>query len=126
MRIKLDENLPASLADELDKLGHDADTVPGEDLTGKPDPDIWSAAQNGARFLITQDMDFSDIRRFVPGTHHGLLLIRLSEPGRLALSNRLLNIFASEDVGSWAKCFVVATDRKIRVRRPSDKESERS
>jgi predicted nuclease of predicted toxin-antitoxin system len=53
--------LPASLADELNELGHVIDTVPAENLTGKPDPDIWSAAQKEARFLTTQDMDFSDM-----------------------------------------------------------------
>jgi hypothetical protein len=47
---------------------------------------------------------------------------KCQEPGRLApprCANRLLNIFSSKDVGSWARCFVVATDHKIRVRRLS-------
>jgi len=42
-------------------------------LTGRADPDVWSAAQSARRFLITQDLDFSDIRRYKPGTHAGLL-----------------------------------------------------
>ena len=36
----------------------------------------WLAPQSGSRFLITQDLDFSDIRKFAPGTHHGLLLVQ--------------------------------------------------
>lgn len=67
MRIKLDENLPHSLAAELSALGHDVDTVPQEGLRGQPDEAIWSAAQLSERFLITQDLDFSDIRQFKPG-----------------------------------------------------------
>lgn len=119
MRIKLDENLPLKLASELDALGHNVDTVPNEQLQGRDDPAIWRAAQDAERFLVTQDLDFSDIRRFRPGTHHGILLVRLRAPGRAALTARLLSIFQTEAVESWIRCFVVVTARKIRVVRPS-------
>ena len=119
MRIKLDENLPTKLAPLLGVLGHDVDTVPEEQLQGRDDPMIWQAAQDAGRFLVTQDMDFSDIRQFRPGTHHGILLLRLRSPGRVALTTRLLSIFQSEADESWSRCFVVATERKIRVVRPS-------
>jgi len=36
MRIKLDENLPAELADDLRRLGHLVDTVADEGLEGQP------------------------------------------------------------------------------------------
>lgn len=117
MRLKLDENLPVALADALAGLGHDADTVHQERLAGKPDVLVWEAAQRERRFLITQDLDFSDIRRFLPGTHHGILVVRLAKPGRLALHQRVVDLFGTEDVGAWAGSFVVATDRKLRVRR---------
>ena len=120
MRIKLDENLPASLVEELAALGHDADTVPQEGLKGHPDSDVFDAAQEAARFLITQDLDFSDLRKFAPGSHRGILLLRMSTPGRIALHDRVRTIFQVEDVSSWLGCFVVATDRKLRIRRPRD------
>ncbi len=62
MRIKLDENLPLSLVGALQQLKHDIETVPAEELTGRPDPEIWRAAQDAQRLLITQDLDFSDLR----------------------------------------------------------------
>lgn len=58
MRIKLDENLPDRLVPVLTALGHDVDTVHGEQLTGRTDPDVWSAAQSTQRFLVTQDSIF--------------------------------------------------------------------
>jgi predicted nuclease of predicted toxin-antitoxin system len=118
MRIKLDENLPTSLAEALAKLGHDVDTVPREGLAGRGDPSIWSAAQKAGRFLITQDLDFSDIRRFRPGTHESILLVRLRMPGRRALFQRVEALFRTEDVERWKGWFVVASDHKIRVLRP--------
>lgn len=118
MKLKLDENLPARLIPQLSQLGHDTDTVPQEGLGGKLDREVWDAAQASGRFLITQDLDFSDIRRFAPGTHHGLLLVRLRAPGREALARRIQGLFQAEPVGSWKRAFVVVTDHKIRVRRP--------
>jgi len=118
MKIKLDENLPAALAETLRELGHDTHTVPEEWLSGFIDPDIWAAAQSEGRFLVTQDLDFSDIRQFAPGTHAGILLVRLRNPGRVALTQTVTHLFATEDVAGWAGCFVVATERKLRVHRP--------
>ena len=73
MKIKLDENLPDRLVSVLTGFAHDVDTVRGEQLTGRADADVWSAAQAAQRFLITQDLDFYDVRRYTPGTHAGLL-----------------------------------------------------
>lgn len=117
MNIKLDENLPVQIAAGLKALGHGVHTVSEERLAGSTDREIWEAAQREARFLITQDLDFSDARRFSPGTHHGILLIRLRSPSRLNLIQRTEELFRSEDVSGWIGCFVVATERKVRVRR---------
>jgi predicted nuclease of predicted toxin-antitoxin system len=68
MKVELDENLTVAIVPILNKLGHDAQTTIEEGLQGKLDEDIWRAAQVEARSLMTQDMDFSDIRRFAPGT----------------------------------------------------------
>jgi predicted nuclease of predicted toxin-antitoxin system len=118
MKLKLDENLPGSVVGDLAALGHDVDSVADEGLQGRPDSDVFAAAQRNERFLITQDLDFSDVRVFAPGSHHGLLLLRLMRPGRLALRHRLHTLFRDEDVESWSGCFVVATEQKLRIRRP--------
>ena len=118
MKIKLDENIPVRLAGELASLGHDVDTVASEGFKGRPDSDVWSAARREERFLITQDLDFSDVRQFKPGTHAGLLLVRLREPGANTLVSRIQALAQGEGFESFARCFVVLTDRKLRVRRP--------
>ncbi len=120
MRIKLDENLPSSLAAELTELGHNADTIVQEGLGGVNDTEVLQAAIANDRFLVTHDLDFSDVRKFQPGRHPGILVVRLREPGSQALSHRIRLVFAGENVESWPGCFVVATERKVRVRRPTD------
>lgn len=119
MRIKLDENIPARLARDLSDLGHDIETVVGEGLTGGDDGHIWQAVQRETRFLVTQDLDFSDIRRFAPGTHAGLLLVRLREPGRKALAQAVRRVFSSQTAADLNGCFVVITETKLRVLRPA-------
>ena len=117
MRFKLDENLPERLVGALAALDHDVDTVAGERLTGRNDYVVCETAQESGRFLITRDLDFSDVRRFTPGSHHGLLLVRSRFPGRTALFQRIQSLFATEEVSAWSRCLVVATDRKLRIRR---------
>ena len=116
MKIKLDENLPARLLPILQGHGHDVHTVPGEHLSGRPDAEIWRAVSSEGRFLITQDLDFSDTWQFAPGRHAGLLLLRLREPGSHALMAAVKAVAA--EIDGWGGCFVVVTENKIRVKRP--------
>jgi predicted nuclease of predicted toxin-antitoxin system len=117
VKIKLDENLPERLTGVLRELGHDVDSVRAEQLAGRDDQEVWQAARSADRFLITQDLDFSDIRRYTPGTHPGLLLVRIAQPGRNALLARVAMLFATEAVEDWRGCLVVATDHKVRIKR---------
>jgi predicted nuclease of predicted toxin-antitoxin system len=89
MRIKLVENLTASLASALTGLAHEVHTVAEENLSGSKDDELWEAAQRESLFLITQDLDFSDTRKFAPGTHSGTLLVRLRSPDRTSLIQRI-------------------------------------
>jgi predicted nuclease of predicted toxin-antitoxin system len=123
MKIKLDENLPLRLATLLRDLGHDVHTLKDESLIGRADAEIWETTQKESRFLITQDMDFSDLRMFAPGSHHGILLVRLRSPSRRDLIERVGELFQKENVDEWAGCFVVATERKIRVLKPESKQN---
>ncbi len=118
MKIKLDENIPASAGPRLAALGFNVDTVFSERLTGKTDHEVWAAAQAEGRLLVTQDLDFSDARAFAAGTHAGLFIIRLPDSEQWRLGDYLAGWFAGPDVESWKRCLVVATPHKLRVQRP--------
>ena len=89
--------------------------MPAEGIGGEDDDVVWRTAQADGR---SQDLAFSDARKYAPGTHHGLLLVRLPQPGRLALQERVASLFRTEAVDTWSGCMVTATPRKVRVRRP--------
>lgn len=118
MKIKLDENLPESLLSNLAQFGHEVDNVRLEELAGQSDSNVWQAAQKAGRFFITPDLDFSDVRQFAPGTHWGLMLVRLRAPGRLALAVRISEALAIPEAKTWARCFVLLTDSKLRINSP--------
>lgn len=117
MKIKVDENIPLRLVAALRDVGHDVQTVAEEGLTSRPDAEIWAAACREGRFLITQDLDFSDIRLLRPGTHPGLLVVRLREPGAVALAARVNAALRATSIESLAGCLSVLTDRKLRIKR---------
>ena len=118
MKIKIDENIPHSILPTLKAHGHDPDTVDDEGLRGHADHQVWAGAQRDNRFLITQDLDFSDHRKHPPGSHHGLLIIRLREPGRLALHRYIEVLLGEYDLNTWSRCLVIGTEHKVRVRHP--------
>jgi len=80
MKVKLDENLPLQIAVELCARTHDVQTVGEEVLTGRADADIWQAAQREGRILITQDLDFSDTRKFQPGSRNSAHTSAIAQP----------------------------------------------
>ena len=109
--------MPARLASVFAQHGHDVGTVVEQGLAGHPDSEVWEAAKSEGRMLITQDLDFSDIRPFEPGTHPGLILVSLREPGANELLKKVGAV--AGEISMWAGCFVVLTDNKIRVKHPS-------
>lgn len=119
MKLKLDENLPTSAAPRLAALGYDVHTVLEEKLGGRNDAEVWAAAQTEGRFLVTCDLDFSDARAFAPGTHHGVLIVRLPDAEQWRAADHLLAWFSDPVARSWGGCLVVATIHKVRVIRAS-------
>jgi predicted nuclease of predicted toxin-antitoxin system len=99
----------------LAALGYDVDTVLDEQLGGRSDHDVWAAAQAEGRFLVTHDLDFSDTRKFEPGKHAGVLIVRLPDSEQWRVGDHLVGWFSDVDVRTWERCMVVATLRKVRV-----------
>jgi predicted nuclease of predicted toxin-antitoxin system len=92
VRIKLDENLGRPHIALLKRHGYEADRVFDQGLSGIEDADLWVRVRRDGQFLITLDLGFSDVRRYAPGTHPGILLVRPRRKGRNAVSNVLRRV----------------------------------
>ncbi|MBY0262330.1 MAG: DUF5615 family PIN-like protein [Phycisphaerales bacterium] len=117
MKIKVDENLPDSLAKSLRKLGHDVRTVYDQDMVGVDDADLWPAVVAEGRFLITQDKRFMDARRLIAPGSPGAMLVRMMDDDAERVFARVLEVFRSESVETWAGCSVTLSMAKLRVTR---------
>src|SRR5262245_8715905 len=104
MRFKLDENMPGALLDDLVAAGHDAATCFQEGLAGQKDPTIASHASHEGRILLTFDLDFADLRNYAPGSHAGVVILRLHSQSiptcRRAVSRLLATITDSDFQGN--------------------------
>lgn len=116
MKFKIDENLPNELAADLVALGHDAETVPGEGLTGASDPALLAEVQAEQRALLTMDKGIADVRVYPPQNYGGLVLFRPSSSGRNAVLNfvrrQLPAVLAMDLVGH----LIVVSASNIRIR----------
>jgi predicted nuclease of predicted toxin-antitoxin system len=73
MKLKLDENHFRHLRPVLIELRHDVLTAADENLLSPPDTEIAQAAKEEQRMLMTLDVEFSDLRKYPPGSHPGVI-----------------------------------------------------
>jgi predicted nuclease of predicted toxin-antitoxin system len=99
MQFKIDENLPAEVAESLRAAGHDALSIHDQQLVGSLDPHVAAVCQSEERALLTLDLDFSDIRAYSPGSYHGIIVLwprNQSKPTVLSLIAQRIPLLAAE------------------------------
>jgi len=118
VKFKLDENLPASSASLLQAAGHDVDTVIAEELTGAPDPAVLAAATAADRVLVSLDRGLGDIRAYPPGSHAGVVVLRLPDQSAPAVTHAVTDLAALADPASLSGADSVLQHGLLRIRRP--------
>ena len=124
MRIKLDENMPASLMALLQSAGHDAATVVEEKLSGEVDSVVIRAAASEGRLLITFDRDFLDIREYPPGSHAGIVVFRLEDQRWPVLEAAARRVIDSGILDRLRQGLAIVDDARIRIRPGNGKDFE--
>lgn len=119
MRLKLDENLPVDLIDELARLNHDVDTVLDEGLGGTSDIVVVRAATDENRMVLTLDRGVGDIRTFPPGSHAGIVVLRPTDQDPASVLELVRRLLAAHDLDQFNRCVVVVEHDRVRVRRPA-------
>jgi predicted nuclease of predicted toxin-antitoxin system len=118
MRIKLDENLPVELGEDLRSLRHVVDTVADEGIVGRPDTFVADGARRAHRCLFTLDKGLGDIRRYPPKGYHGIVLFRFRRVGRIVVRRAVLELLPEIQRQQPLKGrLLVVSDSAIRVRR---------
>jgi predicted nuclease of predicted toxin-antitoxin system len=108
-------------------MGHDVHTVVDEALVGSSDERIWTRCQEEERLLVTQDLDFSDSRKFKPGRLAGpasesrsrrlgrLAEVDLRKVCRRKLEEVLCRRFGNEDPDSTELAFPSRTTHQVKT-----------
>ncbi len=107
MRIFVDENIPLITVRELQSAGHNVMDIRGTEHEGMIDEKLWKLAQKEKRLLITTDKGFVQERH---EKHYGLLIIRLKQPNRKGVHQKVMmgiSLFKEEE---WSGKTVVMQD----------------
>lgn len=116
MKFKIDENLPAEIADDLRALGHDAKTVVDQGMAGIDDVQLMARVEQESRVFMTMDKGIANIQTYAPGRFAGLILLRPNQAGRGTVLSfvreRLTQILGLELKGR----LIVVSETGIRIR----------
>ena len=107
MKIFVDENIPLITVEELRLKGFDVADIRGSSEQGMPDEQLWLKVQEEKRLLITTDKGFSNYRN---EAHHGFLIIRLRQPTRLRIHQRIMQAITRYPEEQWPGLIVVMRD----------------
>lgn len=121
--VKLDENLGRTHTEILRNAGYEVDRVHDQGFSGAADAAVWEHVCSIDRFLVTLDPDFSDVRRYPPGTHPGILLIRARSRSRTAVAGVLSRVIAERSLDDLRGCLAIADESFTRIRRTPTQES---
>jgi predicted nuclease of predicted toxin-antitoxin system len=118
MHIKIDEDLPQAVAQRLRQQGYSCSTVSEQGMGGWKDPRLWQAVQDHHQFLITADKGFGDIRKYPPGGHAGVLLLRPLEDGIRPLLELIELVLSNvSNLESLQGLLAVASPQGLRIKR---------
>lgn len=116
MRFKIDEDLHDEVAALLSGAGHDVHTVYEEGLRGSPDNAIAQCCRRENRVLVTPDLDFADIRTYLPADHAGMIVLRIgnqSRPHILRVMSPVIGLLDREPV---AQRLWIVSEAGVRIR----------
>ena len=103
----VDENIPHMTVLMLRELGHDVFDIRRTPDQGMPDENLWELVQRERRLLITTDKGFTQHRY---SAHHGILIIRLRQPNRNRIHERVMQAVTQFRDEEWPGLVVVMRD----------------
>jgi len=92
MKFLIDEDLPRSVGNLLQRHGHEAVDIRDTILRGANDAEVAEYAHKHKLCLLSGDVGFADIRNYPPGKYWGIIVLRL--PAR-ATSSIILSLLSN-------------------------------
>ena len=125
MRLKLDENLGARIAELFRLADHNVATVPEQRLSSSTDKKLLETCRAEKRCLVTLDLEFGNPLVFKPSNYEGIAVLRLpSKPtpdDLLTAARTLIGGLARKE--PRGQLWIIQRGR-IREYQPENEESE--
>jgi predicted nuclease of predicted toxin-antitoxin system len=116
-RFKVDENLPAAVAEMLRAEGHDAMTVLEQGLGGRADLEIHRICRDEGRAILTLDRGFGDPRRHPTTRGPGVIVLRPPSQDRVVTLELVRLLIARLDEPQLEGSLWIVEPGRIRIRR---------
>lgn len=118
MRFLIDADLPYGLKSTFASHGHDAVHVRDLGLSSASDERVYHHAVTYRQFLVTRDLDFSDIRIYPPPTHSGMIILRVPSDWTVSKIQRIFDIFLRHvQPRQLIKALIIVEPGGYRIRR---------
>lgn len=116
LKLKLDENLPSEIAEDLNNLGHDASSVVEEGLSGSDDSKLMAVVRTEDRAFLTLDKGVANLKKYPPQDYAGIVLFRPPGMGRGTVLEFVRRRLAATLPTIAPGALVVVNEHSIRVR----------
>lgn len=117
MRLFADECVYAVTTNTLRNWGHDVLTAQEAGLSGHADEDLLAFATTEKRILISIDLDFSNIRHYLPASHSGIVILKIRPTTVNSVHTILHQFIAGTSEADVQRSLVIVDRNKYRVRR---------
>jgi len=117
MKLLLDQNIRSETLDFLRDLELDVTSTRELKIERLSDDEIMEIAKELNRIVVTFNSDFGDIRYFPPGSHPGVIRLKI-EPQILEVVHPILKyLFKTVKHTDLENALTIVTESKIRIRK---------
>jgi predicted nuclease of predicted toxin-antitoxin system len=116
MQFKIDENLPAEIAELLLENGYDTKTVLQQELIGAKDEVLINICKQENRIFVTLDTDFADINTYVPEECKGIIILRVGNQSKVHIMKVFKNVLSRLDIEPIIHHLRIVEETVIRIR----------
>jgi len=121
IKLLLDENVPPSVALELGRSNHDVIHVRDAGMLGRTDLEVKEFVLIESHCIVTLDSDFADIRNYPPGSHAGIIVLKLKYASSENVAKVLLGLLPKLlDIAIETGVLVITNGESYRLRLPEN------
>jgi predicted nuclease of predicted toxin-antitoxin system len=117
IRFLIDENIPPAIGRFLHTNGFEVKDVREMLRPGAQDEEVMSLARQEHRVLVTFDKHFSNLVLYPPGSHEGIIRIRIHPPVISEIITAFKQLLAKLDIEAMRGSLIVLEREGFRVRK---------